>query len=138
MRDERVVLLSNHSLLVTSVQKLLQSAEGVELSIIEADDPEVTTKIKQRSPQAIIIDSDDTSLGEGVITRLLEEHPKVKVIAQSWHHVGIKIYQMKHLMRTNLDGLLETIRGKGASVKGRRVQQTKEVITKKNGGGAID
>ena len=138
MRDERVVLLSNRSLMTASIQKLLQDAEGFELSIVAADDPEATAKIKQQNPRAIIIDSDDTSLGEGVITRLLEEHSKVKVIALSWHHVGIKVYQMKHLMRTNPDGLLETIRGKGASVKGRRVQQTKEVITKKNGGGAID
>ena len=136
MRDKRVVLLSNRSLLVTSVQKLLQSAEGFELSIVMADDPEVTAKIKQRSPQAIIIDSGDTSLGEGAITRLLNEHAKVRVIALSWNHEGIKVYQMKHVLQTNLDGLLETIRGKTAPVKGRRVQQTEEVITRKEGGEA--
>ncbi len=111
MWDKRVVLLSNRSLLVTSVQKLLQSAEGFELSIIETDDPEATAKIRQRIPVAIIIDSGDTSLGEGVITRLLEDHPKVKVIVLSWNYVGIKVYQMKHALQTSLDGLLETIRG---------------------------
>lgn len=138
MRDKRVVLLSNHSLLATSIEQLLRYAEGFELSVIVADDPEATIKIKQVTPRFIIIDSGDASLGEGVITRLLEEHPRAKIVALNLNHKGIKVYQMKHLLQTDLDGLLETIRGKGASVKGRLLQQTEEVITEKNGGDAAN
>ena len=138
MRNKRVVLLSNRSLLTTSVEQLLRYAEGFELSVVAADDPEATIKIKQVTPRFIIIDSGDKSLGEGVITRLLEEHPRAKVVALNLNHKGIKVYRMKHVLQTNLDGLLEIIRGKAASVKGRRVQQTGEVITRKNGGDAID
>ena len=137
-RDKRVVLLSNRSLLAVSIQRLLQSEKDLGLSVVAADDPEATAKIRRRAPQVIIIDSSDASLGEGVITRLLQEHPKVKIIALNWNHKSIEVYQMKHVLQTNLDGLLETIRGKGASIKGRRVQQTEDVITEKNGGDAID
>jgi hypothetical protein len=138
MREKRVVLLSNRSLLAVSIQRLLQNEKGFKLSVVAADDPEVTAKIKQRSPQVIIIDSGDDSLGEGVIMRLLEEHPKTRVIALNLNHVGIKVYQMKHALQTSLDGLLETIRGKEAPVKGRRVQPTGEAIAGKEGGEAMD
>lgn len=117
MRDKRVVLLSNRSLLTACVQSLLQSKEGFELSVIRTDDPEANAKIRRWTPQAIIIDSGDASLGEGVITQLLEKHPKIMIIALNLNHEGIKVYQMKHLLQINPDGLLETIRGKEAPIE---------------------
>ncbi len=138
MRDKRVVLLSNRSLFAASIQRLLESETSFELFTVVADDPKAIANIRRMSPQVIIIDSGDTSLGEGVITRLLEEHPKTRVIALNLNHGGIKVYQMKHILQTNLDGLLETIRGKRNPVKGRHVRPTGEAVTGKNGGDTID
>ena len=109
MRKKRVVLLSNHSLLATSIQKLLQDEESFEFSIILADDPEVRAEITRRRPEVIILDSGDASLGEGVITRLLEENPRTRVIALNLNHVGMQVYQMRHVLQTDLGGLLEAI-----------------------------
>ena len=109
--DSRVVLLSNRSLLSVSVAMLLQKAEGVELTIVAADDQEAVSNIKQYTPQTIMIDSGDAFVDERIIIRLLEEYPQVRIIVLNVNHENIKIYQMKHLIQTDIKGLLDTIRG---------------------------
>ena len=120
MRKKRVVLLSNHSLLATSVQKLLENEDGFELSLMLADDLEVKTKITRRKADVIILDSGDASLGEGVITRLLEENPRARVIALNLNNEGLKVYQMKHVLQTGFNGLLEAIQSEGLPAKPKR------------------
>ena len=117
MQNSQVVLLKNHSLLSASIEKLLQNEVSLELSIVAADDPKATAKIRRRRPQAIIIDSGDASLGEGVIPRLLEEHPQTKVIAVNLNHSGITVYQIRDVLQTDLAGLLEAIQGDGPPAK---------------------
>lgn len=120
MRKKRVVFLSNHSVLATGIQKLLQEEEGFELHIILADDPEVKAEITRRRPEIIILDSGDASLGEGVITSLLEENPETRVVAMNVNHNGLKVYQMKQMLKANLDQLLETLRGEGLPPRPKR------------------
>ena len=110
MQPKRIVLLSNHSLLVAGVQKLLQDLKDLKVSIVAADAPEAAAKIKRLSPDAIILDSSDASMGKGIVTQLLEEHPKARVIALNLNQTGIEIFRMKRILQTDLDGLLETLR----------------------------
>lgn len=117
MQNSQVVLLKNHSLLSASIERLLQNEASFELSIVAANDPKATAKIRRRHPQAIIIDSGDASLGEGVIPRLLEEHPQTKVIAVNLHHSDIRVYQIRAVLQTDLIGLLEAIQGGGPPAK---------------------
>ncbi len=109
MKPKQIVLLSNHSLLVAGVQKLLQDLNDLKVSIVAADAPEAAAKIKCLSPDAIILDSSDASMGEGIVTRLLEEHPKARVIALNLNQTGIEIFRMKRILQTDLEGLLEAL-----------------------------
>ncbi len=130
MPKKRVVLLSNRSLLATSVQKLLQEEASVKFSIILADDPEVKAKIARCRPGVIILDSGDVSLGEGVITRLLEENPRTSVVALNLNHVGMQVYHMEHVLQTDLNGLLETIQCERSPAKPKRRQGLMNEISK--------
>ncbi|MBI2304300.1 MAG: hypothetical protein HYU86_06080 [Chloroflexi bacterium] len=115
MRTKRVVLLTNRSVLVAGVQRLLQGVSDLELTIMADGDPEAVTKLGALAPQVIVLDSGDTSLGEGVITRMLTENPKSKVIALNLNRTGIEVYRVRRVQHTGFDGLLEAIRGKTIS-----------------------
>lgn len=126
MPNKRVALLSNRSLLAAGVQRLLQSMDGLELTMVAADDPEAAAQMRRHAPHVIILDTGDASLGPGAITRMLEEHPKARVIALNLDRTGIEVYQMKRVLQSNLDGLLEAIQGKGAPARRRLMQQAGE------------
>ena len=111
MQTKRVVLLNSRSLLAAGVQSLLQGIDGLELHTVSADDPQATAKIRDLAPGVIVLDSGDVSLGKGVITRMLEEHPKAKVIALSLKREDIGVYRVERVLQTDLSGLLEAIRG---------------------------
>ncbi len=108
----RVAMFHSRSLLAAGVQSLLQEVAGLELSIVAADDPESGGRLRKLAPNVIVLDSGDASLGGGVIARILEEHPRARVVALSLDHAGIDVYRMRRVQRTNLDGLLEAIQGK--------------------------
>lgn len=138
MRANRVVLLSNRSLFAAGVQKLLQDVDGLELSVVAAGDPEAAARIRHLAPSVIVLDSGDTSLGHEAIAQLLEEHPRVWVVALDLNRRGIDVYRMKRVLQTNLDGLLEAIQGKGPPHMRRRGQQTRGLIPENDGGKAMD
>ncbi|MBI2872813.1 MAG: response regulator transcription factor [Chloroflexi bacterium] len=121
MQSTRVVLLSSHSLLTSGVQRLLEQVDGVQLSIVAADNPDWADKVQQSAPHVIVLDSDGPSGGDGVITRVLRQNPSAKVITLDLARKGIDVYRMQRLLQTNLEGLLEVIRGKtSTSSRGRR------------------
>jgi DNA-binding NarL/FixJ family response regulator len=111
MQARRVVLLNSRSLLAAGVQSLLQEIDGLEVYTVSADDPQATAKIRQLAPGAIVLDSGDVSLDKGVITRMLEDHPKAEVIALSLSRADIEVYRIERLLQTDLCGLLRAIRG---------------------------
>lgn len=140
MRTKRVVLLSNHSLLTSGVQKLLQGVEGLELSVIAAPAQEIVPVLKRLAPDAIVLDTGDTSLGEGVITQLLAEHPKARVVALNANRVGLEVYRLKRVLQADLDGLLKAILGRAAAAgQGPGPQRPQRVGARRseNGGGAM-
>lgn len=131
MQNRRVVLLSNHSLLTASIKSLLQSEANLELSTVTADDPDINTKIGQSNPHAIIMDSGDTALSEGAITRLLKEHPKTRVIVVNLNEHGIKMYQTQEILRTDLAGLLDAILSDRDTIRPSREPETARVSSER-------
>ncbi len=134
MRAKRLVLLSSRSLFAAGVQRLLEDSDGIELSTVAADEAGWVTKVKHLAPKVIVMDSSDCSLDQGVIARLLEEHPRARGIALSLNHAGMDVYWMKRVPQTNVDGLLGAIQGKGASTKGTRKQRSTSTKVVGNGG----
>lgn len=126
MPARRVVLLSNRSILASGIQRLLEDVEGILFSVMETRDPEWPVKLGQEKPRAIILDSGDASLGEGVITHLLEEHPRAKIIALNLNHTGMDVYRMKRVVPTDLEGLLHAIQGRTAPAHGNPARRAGE------------
>ncbi len=118
MEAQRVVLLSNSSLLAAGVEKLLQDVEGLELSIVAMGDPEAMAKVSEFAPKAIVLDSGDPSMGEGVITRILHEHPMATVVALDLSQSSIDVYGVKRVPQASLAGLLEALQRRGVLDQG--------------------
>jgi DNA-binding NarL/FixJ family response regulator len=130
----RVAILNSRSLLAAGVQRLLRGADGLKLTIVAADDPEAAAKLKQLAPKVIVLDSGDSSLGEGVVTQMLEEHPKARVVALNLDHAGIDVYRIRRVHQTNVDGLLEAIHGKRKQANNRGRQRPRDAGGSINGG----
>lgn len=114
---KRVVLFSNHSLLASGVKQLLQGVGGLELSVVMTSGQEFVPVLKKLAPDVIVLDTGDAFLGEGVITQLLAQHPKAKVIALNVNRAGINVYRLQRVMHADLDGLLMAIQGKAVPVR---------------------
>lgn len=136
MRAKRVVLLGNRSLLTAGVQRLLEGVDSLDLSIVAAGEPAAIARLHPPAPEVIVLDSGDPSLGEGVITHLLGQHPKARVIALDLNRRGIEVYRVRRVVETDLDGLLEAIRGKRMPRKESR-QKTAVAADGGNGGEAM-
>ncbi|MBI2166239.1 MAG: hypothetical protein HYU29_07565 [Chloroflexi bacterium] len=113
MRSKRVVLLTNHSLLASGVERLLQAVNGMNLSIVSVRDPEALPGLKRLAPEVIVVDSGDSSIAQGLITEMLREHPRARVVALNLDRKGIEVYRMRRVLQTDLSGLLDAIQGKG-------------------------
>jgi DNA-binding NarL/FixJ family response regulator len=137
MRAKRVVLLSNRSLLAAGVQRLLECVDSLELSTVATGDPGAIPKLRQLAPEVIVLDSGDPSLGEGAITRLLGQNPRVRVVALNLDRTGIEIYRMHHVVQTDLDGLLEAIQGRRRLARKGSRSKTTNAANGENGGGAM-
>ena len=134
MGATRVAILNSRSLFAAGVQMLLRGVDGLELTIVAADDPEAVTKLKDLAPRVIVLDSGDASLGEGVVTQLLEEHPQARVVTLNLNHAGIDVYRMKRVQQTNVDGLLEAIHGKRNRANNQGRQRSRDAGGLKSGG----
>jgi DNA-binding NarL/FixJ family response regulator len=111
MKAKRVVLLSNRSLLAAGVQRMLEELEGLDLCVVSVGDPEAPGRVRAVAPSVIVVDSGDASLGHGVITRMLEENPRAKVIALNLRRADMEVYKIKRVQHADLEGLVDAIRG---------------------------
>jgi DNA-binding NarL/FixJ family response regulator len=118
MPTKRIVLLSNRSVLVAGIRLLLESIEGLELAVVPGDDPEVRRRIHQLAPQAILLDCERGLPDHGLVTQMLEEHPKARVIVLGVNRQDIEVYSLRKVRHTDLDGLLEAIGGRTAAGRG--------------------
>ncbi len=111
MRRKRVVLLSNRSLFVAGVERLLQDVSDVELNVLPVDHPSLSQEVARFAPDVIILDSGGATPGEGAIVGLLAEHPRAKVIGLNLNESVIKVFRVRRARHMDLEGLLEVIRG---------------------------
>ena len=117
MPNTQVVLLTNGSVLGAGIHRLLQEAAGLDLVVVETNDPNAESKVRQAAPQVIVLDAGDSSIGDGVITRLLSHHPKARVIALTLSHTGIEVYRMKRVSQADPGELLAAIQGRRARAR---------------------
>lgn len=80
MPTKRIVLLSNRSILVAGIRRLLEKVDGLELAVVPGDDPEANKRIRQLAPQAILLDCEKGLPDQALVTQMLAEHPKARVI----------------------------------------------------------
>lgn len=112
-----MVLLSNRSLVAVATQRLLEGMEDIDLCVLSPNDPDASARISQQNPEAIIVDSGDPTMQEGLATDLLRQHPHAKVIALNVGEHDIKVYRMEQVLQADLAGLLRAIRGRGSAPK---------------------
>lgn len=117
LRAKRVVLLSSGSLLAAGVERLLGAECGLDICVVAEHDPEIAAKLRRLAPSVIVVDSGKIATAEGVITRILQEHPQAKVIALNLNRTDIEVYRMERLVQADTQGLLEAIQGKRASAQ---------------------
>ncbi|MBI4337595.1 MAG: response regulator transcription factor [Chloroflexi bacterium] len=137
MPPKRILLLSNRSLLASGVQRLLEKEEGIELFTAATGDGNAPAKVRQWSPEVIVLDSGDPSMGEGMVTRLLEQFPGARVVAVGLEQEGINVYRMQRLVQTTPSELLAAIYGKGAPSARRRPRKGGDVRTGDTGGATM-
>lgn len=117
MPNTQVVLLTNGSVLGAGIHRLLQEAAGLDLVVVGADDPEAESKVTKAAPHVIVLDTGDSALRDGAITRLLSHHPRARVIALALSHTGIEVYRMKRVSQADPGELLTAIQGRRARAR---------------------
>ena len=114
MPTTRVVLVSNRSVLVAGIQRLLEGTNSVELSVVQEDAPDLQRHIQILAPQAILLDGEGVA-DQGMVTQMLEQQPAARVIVLGVQRKDIEVYSLRKVLHTDLDGLLEAIHGKKAT-----------------------
>ncbi len=103
-------MLSNRSLLTSGVQGLLHEMEEIDLHVVMANGPDVAGTLRGLEPRVIVLDSSDLSIGDGAIVHVLRDCPEAKVIAVNLDPAAIDVYEVRHILQTSLEGLLQAIR----------------------------
>lgn len=109
MRNSRVILLCDRSIFSVGVHRLLQESDDLDVSRIPTDDPEWVRKVKQLRPQVIVMASNDKLLDQEVVIRLLDEHPRTRVITLKLNDGSMDVYFRKRVVQAGLNGLREAI-----------------------------
>ncbi len=118
MSKRRVVLLSNRSVLAAGVESLLQVEEGIQLTVLATDAPDLETRLRQAAPQVVVVDTGDSVLGARLLARVLEIRPQARVVALDLNQPGIPVYRRERVVATTLAGLLDAIHGTGIRRRG--------------------
>lgn len=111
MQRERVVLLSNRSVLVAGVSSLLESIDALDVRAVAIDDPEALETIRRFAPDVIVLDSGGEATKELTIARLLRHHPQTKIVSLDLSKTDIDVYRVERLGDSSLDALLQAISG---------------------------
>ncbi|MBI4202104.1 MAG: hypothetical protein HY532_03175 [Chloroflexi bacterium] len=120
MPTKRVVLVTNRSILVAGIQRLLEDVDTLELALVPHDVPDLQDRIQALDPRAIVLDAQGL-LDEAVITQMLERHPLARVVVLGVNRNDIEVYHMQRVLQTDLAGLLEAIHGgKGVGKRSKR------------------
>ena len=110
METRRVTLLSNRSILMYFVERLLTGTTGIELGVVTLDDPEWEVQLAAAAPDAILVDSGNGDDGVRFASQLLRQFPQANLISLDLEHPVINVHRVVRIPRSDVDGLLEAIR----------------------------
>lgn len=114
MTRKRVVLVSNRSVLTAGVQHLLEDMHGLEVSVVSSDAADLQRRIRDLSPQAIVLDAEGAA-SQTMVTQMLEQQPEARVIVLGLQRKNIEVYSLQRVLHTDVDGLMEAIQGRKSS-----------------------
>ena len=112
MKKRRVLVFSNHSLLISGVLRLLRERPEIELIAAGGDEGELYRELREAAPQVVIIDAgragEEGSLG---ITRFLRDNPRSALIALSLDQPGMAVLQARRVTAATLEDLVSIVDG---------------------------
>jgi DNA-binding NarL/FixJ family response regulator len=108
----RVFMLSSHPLFSRGVQSVLSQETGLEIVGLESDVEVAMERIKELRPDVIIVDSTmpdyDPQL---VISRMLQNGSKSRVIGLNLHDNAMFIYRGEHRTAGGVEDLVQAVCG---------------------------
>lgn len=111
MKKQRVLVFSNHSLLISGVQSLLREHPEIEL-ITGDDEGEIYRQVRQAAPEVVVIDAGQAQEEGGLsITRFLRENPRSTLVALSLDQPGIAALRSHRVAGTTWESLLSVLDG---------------------------
>ncbi len=111
MDSQRVILLSNRSILMHIVEQLLSDARGIELGVIGLDDPNWEERLLATAPNTVLVDSGSGNEAWACVHSLLHQLPGSNLISLDLDEPVINVFSMTRIPKSDLDGLLNAIRG---------------------------
>ncbi len=112
MEKRRVLVFSNHSLLVSGVISLLQEHPEIEVIAARGDEGELYRRMREAAPQVVIIDADRGGEAGGLgITRFLRDHPRSTLIALSLDHPGMAVLRVRVVRGATAEELVSIVDG---------------------------
>ena len=114
MAGSRVFILYSHGLFARGVQSLLAREQGVEVVGVEKDDRGALRRIKDLSPDVILLDS-SACRDEPcpAIAEIFQEAPGARVISISLQDNGVDIYDKHRITACGPEELVQAIRREG-------------------------
>ncbi len=112
MARRQVLILYHGSLLAQGIESLLRKEKGLDIACVrvekEAEDAGYAIGL---APDVIILDACDLK-GQArlSILKLLEEHPRAKVICLNPEDGNVEVYYKDHRVATKREELVEAIR----------------------------
>ncbi len=112
MAKERVILLSNRSVLAAGVLRLLKAMDGLEVIAVADDDPEAERKVMHFAPHIIILDCDDEEMEQRAIPLLLRHNPGASIVSLNPRRSDAEVYRLERVAQPTIERLLEVIHRK--------------------------
>ena len=125
MDRKRVAVLTNKTLLMAGVGRMLTEQSGLEVSTISTDDEELMSKLSAFKPKVVVLDSEDALLASRIpLEELLQRNPSPTVVALNLAQDDIRAFKHKRILRGSARDLLRIVSRGGSR---RRQAPNKEV-----------
>ncbi len=110
MKKRRVLVFTNHSLLISGLLSLLREHPEIEL-ITGEDEGQLSRKIGEAAPEVVVIDTDQAG-PEGLnLGRFLRENPRSTLVALSLDQPGMAIVRARRVPKASWESLLSVVDG---------------------------
>jgi len=112
LRKRRVLVFSNHSLLISGVLSLLREHPEIEVIAGRGDEGDLYRQMREAAPEVVIIDADRGGADGGLgIPRFLRDHPDSTLLALSLDHPGMAVLRARRVGRATLEALVSIVDG---------------------------